>query len=81
MNVIIGLAYLLEKSSLDPEANGLARKITTADRSLLIIINAILDFSKIEAGRIELEEVLFSTGHSARQSRHYHECERQRQGQ
>ena len=60
MNAIIGLAYLLEKSGLDPEADGLARKITTAGRSLLSIINDILDFSKIEAGRIELEEVSFS---------------------
>jgi signal transduction histidine kinase/DNA-binding response OmpR family regulator/HPt (histidine-containing phosphotransfer) domain-containing protein len=60
MNAIIGLAYLLEKSGLPAESEGLARKITTAGRSLLSIINDILDFSKIEAGRIELEQVPFS---------------------
>ncbi|RXZ33938.1 response regulator [Oxalobacteraceae bacterium CAVE-383] len=60
MNAIIGLAYLLEKAGLPPESDGLARKITTAGRSLLSIINDILDFSKIEAGRIELEHVPFS---------------------
>jgi signal transduction histidine kinase/DNA-binding response OmpR family regulator len=60
MNAIIGLAYLLEKASLPPDSENLARKITTAGRSLLSIINDILDFSKIEAGRIELEQVPFS---------------------
>jgi len=59
MNAILGLAYLLEKSKLNPEELDLVKKIRIAGRSLLGIINDILDFSKIESGRLEIEHAPF----------------------
>jgi len=59
MNAIIGLAYLLERSSLPADAQALVRKVGIAARSLLATINDILDFSKIEAGRMELDRSVF----------------------
>ncbi|MDZ5461713.1 hybrid sensor histidine kinase/response regulator, partial [Azohydromonas lata] len=60
MHAVLGLAYLLEKSDLGAEARELVRKVHSAGRSLLGIINDILDYSKIEAGRLELEDTPFS---------------------
>jgi len=59
MNAILGLAYLLEKSNLNPNELDLVKKIRIAGRSLLGIINDILDFSKIESGRLEIEHAPF----------------------
>ncbi len=55
MNAILGMLYLLSRSSLAPAAKDMVQKIDVSARSLLEIINDILDFSKIEAGRIDLE--------------------------
>ncbi len=62
MNAILGLAYLLEKSKLNPEELDLVKKIRIAGRSLLGIINDILDFSKIESGKLEIEHAPFRLG-------------------
>ena len=62
MNVILGLAYLLEKSPLGRDAKDMVYKIRSAGRRLLGIINDILDVSKIEAGRMELEHAPFRLG-------------------
>ncbi len=62
MNVILGLAYLLEKLALGRDAHGMVLKIRAAGRRLLGIINDILDVSKIEAGRMELEHAPFRLG-------------------
>ncbi|MBB3214513.1 PAS domain S-box-containing protein [Herbaspirillum sp. Sphag1AN] len=59
MNAVLGLTYLLEKTSLQADQRDLIRKILTAGQSLLGIINDILDVSKIEAGRLEIESVPF----------------------
>jgi PAS domain S-box-containing protein len=59
MNVILGLAYLLEKAPLSRDAQDMVRRIRSAGRRLLGIINDILDVSKIEAGRMELEHAPF----------------------
>ena len=59
MNVILGLAYLLEKIPLGRDAHDIVHKIRSAGRRLLGIINDILDVSKIEAGRMEVEHVPF----------------------
>ena len=56
LNAIIGMAYLLQKSSLDPKQADHIRKINSAGLALLSIINDILDFSKLESGRIVLEK-------------------------
>lgn len=60
MNAILGLAYLLEQSSLDAGALDLVKKIRNAGRSLQSIIDDILDLSKIEAGRMEIEHSPFN---------------------
>ena len=60
MNAVLGLAYLAEKQTKEPETLELIKKLTLAGRTLLGIINDILDFSKIEEGRLELESAEFS---------------------
>jgi signal transduction histidine kinase len=60
LNAVIGYAEILEE---DLEADGLAqstqdaRKIRSAAKHLLALINEILDLSKIEAGKMELSLV------------------------
>ncbi|MBU0500934.1 MAG: response regulator [Gammaproteobacteria bacterium] len=60
MNTIIGMAHLMTQSQLDPKQANFLRKIDSASRSLLGIINDILDLSKIDAGKLELEEIDFN---------------------
>ena len=55
LNGIIGLAHLLEKTSLDSKQDDYLSKINVASHNMLAIINDILDLSKIEAGKFELE--------------------------
>jgi len=59
MNGVIGMAELLEGTSLtDQQREYLSLIIKSAD-NLLGLINDILDFSKIEAGRLDLETIPF----------------------
>jgi signal transduction histidine kinase len=58
LNAIIGYAEILEEEAaeLSPEAIGEdVRKIQTAGKHLLALINDILDLSKIEAGKMEVQ--------------------------
>ncbi|MEO5360971.1 MAG: response regulator [Nitrospirota bacterium] len=59
MNAIIGMTYLLLKTTLDEKQLDYLLKVQSAAKSLLGIINDILDFSKIEAGRLEIEYIPF----------------------
>ncbi|MCB4455644.1 ATP-binding protein [Leisingera sp. McT4-56] len=54
MNAVLGMASLLEETSLDEEQALYARTISESGEALLDIINGILDFSKVEAGKLEL---------------------------
>jgi signal transduction histidine kinase len=57
LNAIIGYSEMLEEEVADLGHNELApdlRKIRSAGRHLLDLINDILDLSKIEAGKTEL---------------------------
>jgi signal transduction histidine kinase/DNA-binding response OmpR family regulator/HPt (histidine-containing phosphotransfer) domain-containing protein len=59
LNAILGLAYLLEQTSLDRDAREFVRKIRSSGSMLLDSISAILDISKIEAGQLRLEQAPF----------------------
>ncbi|WP_179277561.1 response regulator [Actinoplanes regularis] len=56
MNGVIGLADLLERTTLTEKQRRYVDGIRTAGSGLLDIINDILDYSKIESGKIVLEE-------------------------
>ena len=60
MSAVIGLSYLLERTSLDPSQASYLAKIKLASKSLLSIINDVLDLSKIEAAEFTLERAPFS---------------------
>ncbi|MGK5051868.1 response regulator [Janthinobacterium sp. RB2P8] len=59
LNAILGMAWLLERGSLDEEGLQMTRKIRAAGQSLLGIINDVLDVSKIEAGHMTIEQAPF----------------------
>jgi len=59
MNAIIGLADMLEGTSLDARQSELLSKVQNSSTAMLSLINDILDFSKIEAGKLELIEEYF----------------------
>ena len=60
MNAIIGLTYLLRKTTSTPEQSEHLNRIDSAAQHLLSIINDILDLSKIEAGCLSLENTDFA---------------------
>jgi len=59
MSAIIGMADLLQESSLESQQREHVSLLAESAESLLSLINDILDFSKIEAGKLELEQVEF----------------------
>ncbi|NIA00182.1 PAS domain-containing protein [Massilia sp. CCM 8734] len=59
MNAIMGLARLLEESSLERRERSYVAKIKMSTRSLMGILSDVLDFSKIEAGQLALEAAPF----------------------
>nr|ACB13025.1 putative histidine kinase sensor/regulator [Hydrogenophaga sp. PL2G6] len=68
MNGILGMAQLLETTTLDTEQSDYLDAIRSSGETLLVLLNDILDFSKIEAGYLDLErqdfdlqEAIFST--------------------
>ena len=60
LNAVLGMAFLLENTTLDASQQQYVKMISGAGRSLLLILNDILDFSKIEAGRMDISPVEFS---------------------
>jgi len=59
MNAILGMAEMLQETSLDDEQREYVKTFSSAGELLLGIINDILDFSKIEVGQIKLETISF----------------------
>ncbi|PJE79395.1 Signal transduction histidine-protein kinase BarA [invertebrate metagenome] len=62
MNAIIGLSYLVQKTSLNSRQKDYVDKINSSAHALLGILNDILDFSRIEAGKLNMESVKFDLG-------------------
>jgi len=60
MNAVVGMAHLLEHTSLTATQSDYLAKLKAASQHLLGIINDILDLSKIEASKLELESLVFS---------------------
>ena len=60
MNAILGMAEMLQETSLNDEQREYVKTFSSAGELLLGIINDILDFSKIEVGQIKLESVSFN---------------------
>ncbi|TXI20741.1 MAG: PAS domain S-box protein [Nitrosomonas sp.] len=59
MNAVLGMAYLLSKTSLDSRQSKYLSNIEGSSKILLGVINDILDYSKIEANKIELDHIKF----------------------
>ncbi len=59
LNGILGMASLLEDTSLDSRQADMVRILRDESSSLLRLINDLLDFSRIEAGRFTLEDAPF----------------------
>ena len=57
INGILGMAQLLERSSLDAKQRNFLGMLSSSGKTLLTVINDVLDFSKIEAGEIQLNPV------------------------
>lgn len=65
LNAIIGYSEIIEEEALEAGFDNLipdTKKVKTAGKHLLTLINDILDLSKIEAGRMELYLENFSLG-------------------
>jgi len=54
MNIILGMTYLVQKSTQDKKQKEQLKNIEHATSSLLRLINDILDSSKIEAGKLNI---------------------------
>ncbi|MCC6588550.1 MAG: HAMP domain-containing protein [Bryobacterales bacterium] len=65
LNAIIGYSELLEETAgpdADPDTTADLRRIQSAGRHLLALINDVLDLSKIEAGRMEVRNERLTVG-------------------
>lgn len=59
LNAVIGMRYILSRTTLDKRQQDLLKKLGSSAKLLLSLINDLLDFSKIEAGKLELEATAF----------------------
>ena len=57
LNGVIGIAELLQQTSLTPKQTHYCNTICKSSKSLLGILNNVLDLSKIEAGRLSIDLV------------------------
>ena len=56
LNGIIGMAELVQRTSLSDEQREYIGMVKSSAESLATLVNDILDFSKIEAGKLEIEQ-------------------------
>lgn len=62
LNVIVGMAHIMDSENLDPAQRENIRILNIASQNLLLLINDVLDYNKIESGKIELSLHDFSLG-------------------
>jgi signal transduction histidine kinase/ActR/RegA family two-component response regulator len=62
MNAILGMAQVIETTTLSDEQRDFITTIRTSGETLIELINDILDFSKIEAGRLDFECIKMKPG-------------------
>tara|TARA_R110000772_G_scaffold62593_1_gene140653 strand:+ start:1089 stop:3485 length:2397 start_codon:yes stop_codon:yes gene_type:complete len=55
LNGVMGFADILQATPLSEDQASYVRRIVSASRSLLEIVNDVLDFSKIDAGHMDVE--------------------------
>jgi signal transduction histidine kinase/CheY-like chemotaxis protein/HPt (histidine-containing phosphotransfer) domain-containing protein len=60
LNAVVGMAHLLEHTSLTATQTDYLAKLKAASQHLLSVIDDILDLSKIEASKLELENLVFN---------------------
>lgn len=60
LNGIRGMAYLLEKTTLDPTQTRYVHAIQGTSQTMQSIINDILEYSRLDEGRVVLESIPFS---------------------
>jgi PAS domain S-box-containing protein len=68
MNGVIGIAELLEETSLDPSQRNYVSTIVDSGRALLNIINDVLDLSKFQAGKVDLSIEPFAIGEAVQRA-------------
>ena len=67
MNAVLGMAELLQRTSLSEQQRTLLGHVNTAGRSLLGIIEDVLDLSRIEEGRTRIVLAPFDLGSELRE--------------
>ncbi len=60
INAVMGMAYLMTKTSLTDKQQDYVRKIQHSSEHLLGIINDVLDYSRIESGMLTVESISFA---------------------
>lgn len=66
LNAILGLAQILNKYDLPPDARDHVASIIDAGKTLTALLNDVLDLSKIEAGKLDISPVEADLGHTMR---------------
>lgn len=59
LNEVVGMAELLQETSLDEHQRTFVRSISSSGDRLLTVINDVLEFSKLEAGQVTLNMETF----------------------
>ncbi len=66
LNAVLGMASLLETTTLNPQQLDYASTILNSSNFLLELINDILDYSRIESGKIDLDSSPFTLANVCR---------------
>ncbi len=66
LNAVLGMASLLETTSLNPQQLDYTSTILNSSNFLLELINDILDYSRIESGKIDLDSSPFTLANVCR---------------